>query len=87
MPPHVQASVRDWTAAGAAGELARSAGAALAQGLLTLLRWQELARQRRALAALDDHMLKDIGLSRAAVAQETGRWFWDDGGDAWRISR
>ena len=54
---------------------------------LRLLDWQELARQRRALAALDDHMLKDIGLSRADARQEAERPFWDDGGEPWRIWR
>jgi uncharacterized protein YjiS (DUF1127 family) len=41
-------------------------------------RWHELARQRRQLAALNDAALKDIGLSRADVMQETERPFWDD---------
>ena len=51
----------------------------LSSGIVTLLRWQELARQRRALARLDDRMLKDVGLSRADVARELGRRFWDGG--------
>ena len=42
----------------------------------TLLRWQERARQRAALAALDDRMLKDIGLTRADVTQEVSKPFW-----------
>jgi uncharacterized protein YjiS (DUF1127 family) len=37
----------------------------------------ERARQRRQLADLDDGLLKDIGLSRADVARECGRWPWD----------
>ena len=41
-------------------------------------RWHELARQRRQLAALNDAALKDLGLSRADVMQETERPFWDD---------
>lgn len=33
-------------------------------------------RQRKALAALDDHMLKDIGLTRCDVEAEVSRPFW-----------
>jgi uncharacterized protein YjiS (DUF1127 family) len=40
------------------------------------LRWHELARQRRALLALDDRMLKDIGISRAEAEGEACRPFW-----------
>jgi|GEM_PF-1059962 len=42
-------------------------------------RWGQLAEQRRQLREMDDHMLKDIGLSRADVERIAGRrWFWDD---------
>jgi uncharacterized protein YjiS (DUF1127 family) len=41
-------------------------------------RWNQLARQRRQLAMLDDAALKDIGLNRADVMQESERPFWDD---------
>jgi uncharacterized protein YjiS (DUF1127 family) len=41
-----------------------------------LLRWQSRAQQRRMLLELDDHMLKDIGLTRADVWQETRKPFW-----------
>lgn len=43
-----------------------------------LRRWWQLAEQRRRLARLDDAALKDLGLSRADVQQETERPFWDD---------
>ncbi|MCZ4324174.1 DUF1127 domain-containing protein [Pseudomonas anguilliseptica] len=43
-----------------------------------LSRWWQLAEQRRRLAMLDDAALKDLGLSRADVIQESGRAFWDD---------
>ncbi|WXL27980.1 DUF1127 domain-containing protein [Ectopseudomonas mendocina] len=43
-----------------------------------VLRWWELARQRRQLARLDECALKDLGLSRADVMQESERPFWDD---------
>ncbi|MDO9618742.1 MAG: DUF1127 domain-containing protein [Pseudomonas sp.] len=41
-------------------------------------RWWQLAEQRRRLAMLDDAALKDLGLSRADVTQESERSFWDD---------
>jgi uncharacterized protein YjiS (DUF1127 family) len=37
----------------------------------------ERSRQRRDLADLSEHLLKDIGLSRADVARECDRWPWD----------
>jgi uncharacterized protein YjiS (DUF1127 family) len=42
-----------------------------------LLRWQELAQQRRRLLSLDDRMLKDIGITRAEAMREGTRPFWD----------
>jgi uncharacterized protein YjiS (DUF1127 family) len=41
-----------------------------------VLAWQERARQRRHLRSLDNHMLRDIGLSRADVEGEAGKPFW-----------
>lgn len=41
-----------------------------------LLDYLEIRRQHRALAALDDHMLKDIGLTRCDVTREIARPFW-----------
>ncbi|PTS86845.1 hypothetical protein DBR00_00080 [Pseudomonas sp. HMWF032] len=41
-------------------------------------RWWQLAEQRQRLAMLDDAALKDLGLSRADVMQESERPFWDD---------
>lgn len=38
--------------------------------------WIERARQRRALAALDDRSLQDIGLSRSTAAREIEKPFW-----------
>ncbi len=43
-----------------------------------LQRWWQLARQRRQLAMLDEAALKDLGLSRGDVMQESERPFWDD---------
>ena len=41
-----------------------------------ILTWQERAKQRAALASLEDHMLKDIGVSRADATREANRHFW-----------
>ncbi|MGZ9707234.1 DUF1127 domain-containing protein [Pseudomonas sp. GNP013] len=49
--------------------------AGLFQGIV---RWHTVYRGRRLLATLNDDALKDIGLSRADVEQESQRHFWDD---------
>ena len=41
-----------------------------------LLTWHERARQRRQLRTLNDHMLRDIGLTRADVLAESSKPFW-----------
>ena len=38
--------------------------------------WAERAAERRHLAELDDHMLKDIGLNRADIAAVADKPFW-----------
>lgn len=43
-----------------------------------------LYRQRRHLDALEDHLLDDIGLTRAEASQEAARPVWD-APDNWRI--
>jgi len=43
-----------------------------------LLRWQELARQRAQLGELDDHLLRDMGITRAGARMEATRPFWDE---------
>jgi uncharacterized protein YjiS (DUF1127 family) len=43
----------------------------------------KVARERRELLALDDHMLADIGLDRVAVEKEGNRPFWDLPNAAW----
>ena len=40
------------------------------------LAWHDRARQRRALMELGDHMLRDIGISRADACREAARPFW-----------
>jgi uncharacterized protein YjiS (DUF1127 family) len=68
--------------AGAADTAAlRRAGSAapIAQLLLGLLStWLQRARERRALHALDDGALKDIGLTRADIDFEAHKPFWRD---------
>ena len=38
--------------------------------------WIERSRNRRALTRLDDHLLRDIGISREAAEREAARPFW-----------
>ena len=55
-------------------------GAVAARSIRTgdrLLLWRERYRQRRALGALNDHMLKDLGLSRCDAGRESGKRFWE----------
>jgi uncharacterized protein YjiS (DUF1127 family) len=42
----------------------------------TVSSWLERSRSRRALAAFDDHQLRDIGLSRADAWRESSKCFW-----------
>jgi len=48
----------------------------LARALDRILEWNERAHQRRQLAGLPNHMLEDLGLSRADVDAEVGKTFW-----------
>jgi uncharacterized protein YjiS (DUF1127 family) len=41
-----------------------------------LRRWRERAYSRRRLCELDDHILRDIGLTRDALLREATRPFW-----------
>lgn len=41
-----------------------------------ILTWRERVRQRRALAAVDDWVLKDMGVSRADAMSECDKAFW-----------
>lgn len=42
----------------------------------TILEWEERRRQRLALQALDDHLLRDIGISRVEADGEGRKPFW-----------
>ncbi|MEX0759186.1 MAG: DUF1127 domain-containing protein [Tistlia sp.] len=41
-----------------------------------LLLWQERSNQRLRLRELDDHMLKDLGISRDQAWRESEKPFW-----------
>ena len=41
-----------------------------------LYEWQRRASGRHHLRRLDDHLIKDVGLSRADVEGEAGKPFW-----------
>lgn len=63
------------------GPLARPTGRATLVARLALVLeildgWLERRRQRLALQELDDHLLKDLGLTRADVVRESGKAFW-----------
>ena len=72
LPKFLPLSRRSRTATGFAGT---------ADSLRRVAAWLgaclERSHQRRRLADLDDGLLKEIGLSRADVARECGRWPWD----------
>ena len=44
--------------------------------LNTLSIWGARSRERQQLSELSDRMLEDIGLTRAQVAVEAGKYFW-----------
>ena len=57
---------------------------------LAFRRWLGRRRTRRALANLDDHQLRDIGLTRGTIDLEPVVWWWQGDkccprpGQAWR---
>lgn len=46
------------------------------RGCQALAAWMARSRQRQHLAELNDHMLRDLGLSRADVQFEIKKPFW-----------
>ena len=48
----------------------------VAAAFMLLARWIERRRQRKALASLDDHQLRDIGITRLDAARECEKPFW-----------
>ena len=53
-----------------------SAGDIVSRAWRVLADWQQRASDRATLAALDDRMLDDIGLTRADVRREAHKPFW-----------
>ena len=51
-------------------------GTLLGRFVEVLMVWQERAHERYQLAGLNDHAMKDIGLSRADVRKESSKPFW-----------
>ncbi|MEM8594997.1 MAG: DUF1127 domain-containing protein [Pseudomonadota bacterium] len=43
---------------------------------LTVKRWIAVMRERQRLAALEPHLLEDIGVGQDAAAREAARPFW-----------
>ncbi len=65
------------TLAGGSAPRRTASAAPIVAPLLDLFStWFERVRERRQLRALDDRMLKDIGLTRADVEYETQKRFW-----------
>ena len=62
--------------AAVAGLSRRGLSDAIGRGFDRLLVWAERSEQRHRLAELNDHMLRDIGLTRADVMAETIKPFW-----------
>ena len=48
----------------------------LRQSLALVLAWHDRLRQREALDALDDRLLRDIGVTRDEARREATRSFW-----------
>jgi uncharacterized protein YjiS (DUF1127 family) len=57
-------------------DLSRGAGLRLRHGLDTLRLWRERARGRQQLRTFDDHLLRDIGITRLQAEAEAHKPFW-----------
>lgn len=49
---------------------------ALQSAATLVARWQDRRRDRRMLMEMDEHLLEDIGISRADAYQESRKPFW-----------
>lgn len=61
---------------GAPGAFQRRLASLPARIFDLLLTWQERAEARSHLAGLNDHLLKDMGLTRADAQRESDKHFW-----------
>jgi uncharacterized protein YjiS (DUF1127 family) len=69
----------DTIPAAAPGASARFGGAVVRAAKATvglLVAWQQRARERHALTGLDEHGLRDLGLTRVDVMVEMDKPFW-----------
>ena len=55
---------------------ARLVDRATIRGLDAVFEWRARAAERNAMRALDDRMLRDVGLSRADLERELHKPFW-----------
>lgn len=62
--------------ASAARLLGHELGFLAIRALDGLANWHERLRERDSLRTMDDRMLKDVGLSRADIAREARKTFW-----------
>jgi uncharacterized protein YjiS (DUF1127 family) len=53
-------------------------GCVFLAALKTVEVWYERSGQRRRLAQLDDHLLRDIGIDRLAAMEEISKPFWQE---------
>jgi uncharacterized protein YjiS (DUF1127 family) len=44
---------------------------------LPLVQWIRVSSERRSLAGLNEHQLRDIGIDAATASEEASRPFWD----------
>ncbi len=49
---------------------------AVRKGFNLLYTWQDRAQERTRLAAIEDHLLSDMGISRAQADHEAAKPFW-----------
>lgn len=62
--------------ASAARLLGHELGFLAIRALDEIANWHERLRERESLRAMDERMLKDVGLSRADIAHEGQKTFW-----------
>ena len=72
-PAHFHGPASLWNGA---ATLAKKASAGIGTVFADLYTWRERARQRRLLLTLSDHMLKDVGITRADAEFEARKPCW-----------